>query len=190
MCMSYSNYRQQKIREKMNIAWVKYFYLPQKLNSWTEKQDGLNRMMMLMLKPYSASYSVSPLYSVSHQLHNLLQGWCLWQVNENMTETAWAKNAQKQLTFPCCQKPHWQRNCGWVLHGGELDGGSGSCIICASGGSEAICLDWGELTHRALVLWSTARAKLADHMEMNNLCVLKYSLDSHCMVQWHVNENW
>lgn len=135
-------------------------------------------MLMLMSKPFSASYSVSPLYSVSHQLHNLLQGWCLWQVNENMTETAWAKNAQKQLTFPCCQKPHWQCNCGWVLHGGELDGGSGSCIICASGGSEAICLDWGELTHRALVLWSTARAKLADHMEMNNLCVLKYSLDS------------
>lgn len=47
----------------------------------------------------------------------------------------------------------------------------------------------GGLSHRALVLWSTARAKLPDHMEMNNVCLFQETLDSHRMVQWHVNKN-
>lgn len=82
----------------------------------------LKRTQMLMLQSYS----------VSHRPHNLLRVWRLRQINENMTETAWAKTAEKQphaitisMKFHAHHRPQWWSVCGWVLPGSEQDGCSG-----------------------------------------------------------------
>lgn len=124
------------MEQEINVAKVKRTIGDYVAVLETAEWLHLRKTQMVVLLSRRSSNSVSPSYSVSHQLQNPLRGRRLRQINENMTETTWAKTATKKQKpkhkrFPCYHSPQRRWVWRWVLPGSEQGGSSGSCIIWA-----------------------------------------------------------
>lgn len=135
----------------------------------------------------NASYSAPPSNSVSHQSHSLLWGWRLRKINENMTEPAWAKTAQKQPVSMLSQPSvvlclwvgvtwQWAGWWQWLVY--HLSPAEPARPYAQTEGG------W------ATELWSCGQLLGPNCRTIWRwiMWLLKAALDSHCMSQWPATE--